>query len=409
MSEGLYDSRSYNPVSILFDRLNHPNADFLTEEPSVLQWQHDDRKGFKHLVLGLGPPGGAWHSMSYCQYTVSLNYWLEMPEVPFKGWLREHNLEAQAQPCNLPKMTKEDGVHPDRASTNHVALYYSDYIKQTKLDRNFLNNVKVTSVSRVGANNPLWEINGVEYSQDTGLAENFSVFAKNVVLAVGTQSRPRTLGIPGENLGFVKYSLPDIDDFLEGKDINNMAPVIVIGCGLVALDAVVALTAYKIPVLHVFRRDVKDPKMIINQLPSSYPDYLKFKQLMLNKHANEYYTALPLHKITEILPSKDCIIEHVNKKGDRFKQTTSLVLVQIGCKPNLSFMGDIENLAEDITKDVDVKDNPIDVDPVTYESVREPGLYAIGPLIGDNFVRFILGGALAVTHGLISKSGKAKE
>lgn len=26
-----------------------------------------------------------------------------------------------------------------------------------------------------------------------------------------------------------------------------------------------------------------------------------------------------------------------------------------------------------------------------------PGLYALGPLVGDNFVRFIIGGALAIT------------
>ena len=47
-------------------------------------------------------------------------------------------------------------------------------------------------------------------------------------------------------------------------------------------------------------------------------------------------------------------------------------------------------------KPVDSKENPIDINPFTYESVNEPALFAVGPLIGDNFVRFGMGGALGI-------------
>lgn len=57
-------------------------------------------------------------------------------------------------------------------------------------------------------------------------------------------------------------------------------------------------------------------------------------------------------------------------------------------------------LGEDPTKPVDCKTNPIAVDKYTNEVLNVPGLYAIGPLVSDNFIRFIPGGALAITSQL---------
>ncbi|CAG9793114.1 unnamed protein product [Diatraea saccharalis] len=54
----------------------------------------------------------------------------------------------------------------------------------------------------------------------------------------------------------------------------------------------------------------------------------------------------------------------------------------------------------DTKKPVDGRSNPIAIDKSTHELLNAPkGIYALGPLTGDNFVRFIPGGALAiVTH-----------
>lgn len=59
-------------------------------------------------------------------------------------------------------------------------------------------------------------------------------------------------------------------------------------------------------------------------------------------------------------------------------------------------------IGEDQTKSIDCKTNPIAVDKFTNECVHVPnkGLYAMGPLVGDNFIRFIGGGALAITTAL---------
>lgn len=58
-------------------------------------------------------------------------------------------------------------------------------------------------------------------------------------------------------------------------------------------------------------------------------------------------------------------------------------------------------IGEDPTKPIDGKSNPISVDKYTNAILKAPkGLYAMGPLVGDNFVRFIPGGALAITSSL---------
>lgn len=56
---------------------------------------------------------------------------------------------------------------------------------------------------------------------------------------------------------------------------------------------------------------------------------------------------------------------------------------------------------EDPKKPIDCKSNPIAVNKYSYRIMHAPdGLYALGPLVGDNFVRYIPGGALAITSAL---------
>ena len=50
----------------------------------------------------------------------------------------------------------------------------------------------------------------------------------------------------------------------------------------------------------------------------------------------------------------------------------------------------------------------MDIDLFSHESVRQNGIYAMGPLVGDNFVRFLQGGALAITNHILKKKHKEK-
>lgn len=57
---------------------------------------------------------------------------------------------------------------------------------------------------------------------------------------------------------------------------------------------------------------------------------------------------------------------------------------------------------EDPNKAVDCKSNPIAVNKFTNELLHVPGIYALGPLVGDNFVRFIAGGALSISTAVFN-------
>jgi len=392
LSEGMYDSRTLNPVSILFDHLFHPNADLLTNDDPVIEWKYNPDNEVRHLVVGLGQPGGSWNHMSNSQLTVSLAQWLELPEYSFKEWYAENECRLS----NLPKVQHTYGVHPNRTNALYVGMYYQDYVKHMKLSQNFINNIQVTSVKQI-TNGTAWKIEGVEFSTTTEETptKSYSVIADNVALGMGAFHNPRKLDIPGEHFPFVHYKLPDSEVFKASRSCS----VMVVGCGLVALDSILNLMSQNIHVVHVFRRAAKDPELIVNQLSSAYADYLKLKPLMTTKSHNEYYTPFPQHKLSEILPNKEVIIEHIHKKSS-FKIHVSKILIHVGLLPQLNILENFNDLKEDPDKEFNLKTNPLDIDLFTYESRSCKGLYALGPLVGDNFVRFISGGALAITHGL---------
>ena len=414
MSEGL-EGRSFNPVALLFDQLLRPEADLGKDQGSCLKWHHHPSKAIKHLVLGSGPPGGCWHNMQGSQLTLSLNNWLELPGCDFQDWLRDHRSSTVRKPCNLvTNGVKSDGYNYDRATTSHIAEYYKDYVENTNIEGNFWSDSEVLSVKRVlqadctnchcrttdVQRDGCWEIRGVR-TTDNGGCEPFIVHAYNVVLATGNRF-PKVLGIPGEKLPFVYHKMDLIDRYLNelADSPLSMDPCLVVGAGLSAADCVLALRNKGIPVIHVVRKNANDPKIIYNQLPGVvYPEYYKVGQMIKGDVTTAYgkdamYTPFTKTTLVEIRKNKECILKKAD--GSLFKQKVSNVFVLIGAKPDLSFLRGVKSLGAKPVKPVDSKENPIDINPFTYESVNEPALFAVGPLIGDNFVRFGMGGALGI-------------
>ncbi|XP_066923968.1 oxidative stress-induced growth inhibitor 2-like [Clytia hemisphaerica] len=400
LSEGLFDSRTMNPVSILFDHLYHPNADMLTKPESVIEWKYLPENEVRHVVLGFGPPGGSWHNMINSQLTVSLANWLELPGYTFNEWYEQKQLSLG----NLPKVPSVGGVHPERTNPYYIGLYYSDYVKYMGLSSFFVDNVYVKSISQSLSNTSQWTVEGVQYTeQQTG--ETYTVKADNIVMATGAFNNPRKLEIPGEDFTFVHHHFPDFDRLQTHK-----CPVVVVGCGLVAADAVLYLISRQIPVIHVFRRSPKDPNLVLNQLSSAYADYLKLKSLIQLKSKCEFYTPLPQHRLAEILPNKEVLIEPCGKKGGAsFKIHVSRVIIHVGSKPNLDFIKEEHLLREDPEEEFNIKTNCLDTDLLTYECRGRKSLYAMGPLVGDNFIRFVSGGALGITHGLFRNEAENED
>lgn len=260
------------------------------------------------------------------------------------------------------------------------------------------------------------------------------VQAENVVLATGTSDAPAHLGVEGESLNFVCHSFGEFEAAISsGRLSKSSEPVLVVGAGLTAADAVLCTHHLNVPVYHTFRRGVSDPELIFNQLPRLlYPEYHKVHQMMVQQqqqsshslhsflsqhvaspdsdHPNlscSYpgYLSFPKHRVVSFKPNGKCVLEEEN--GQHRVLQVSLALVLIGSQPNLSFLPEEgRHLGFDLGHPISCRRNPIKVEPYSYESVTEVGLYALGPLVGENFVRFLKGGALGAACHLMQKQRK---
>uniref|UniRef100_A0A8C0QSK0 Oxidative stress induced growth inhibitor family member 2 n=1 Tax=Chelonoidis abingdonii TaxID=106734 RepID=A0A8C0QSK0_CHEAB len=425
LSEGL-EGRSSNPVAVLFDTLLHPDADFGYDYPPVLHWKLEQHHYIPHIVFGKGPPGGAWHTMEDSMLTISFGDWMELPGLKFKDWAA----------------SKRRSIKSDRVMPEEIACYYKQYVKVMGLQKNFRDNAYITSVSRLYREQDdedesqvsedisaqhlqmekedvqtslikrNWEVRGYQRTTD-GSQVPFCLFAENVALATGTFDSPGRLQVEGEEFPFVFHSMSDFGAAIsKGKLQGKVDPVLIVGAGLSAADAVLCACNNNIPVIHVFRRRVTDPSLIFKQLPKKlYPEYHKVYHMMctqshaVDSNLHSAYTSFPEHHVLSFKPDMKCVLQSASGLKKIFKFSVALVL--IGSHPNLFFLKDHgQGIGHNPNQPITCKGNPIEIDPYTYECTKEASLFALGPLVGDNFVRFLKGGALSIARCLATRQKK---
>lgn len=98
------------------------------------------------------------------------------------------------------------------------------------------------------------------------------------------------------------------------------------------------------------------------------------------------------------IKSRNIIINSLIEDANKPCQC-ELLLVDKKVKVDDSGLG----FGEDPNKPIDCKNNPLAVNKLTNELLEVPGVYALGPLVGDNFVRFIAGGALSISSALFNE------
>lgn len=247
----------------------------------------------------------------------------------------------------------------------------------------------------------LWEVTGQKSD-----GSQFKYLTQNVVMACGSD-KPNKMDIPGENLPFVLHSLKQLEDALSSGALKRGDRVMVVGAGLSAADAVITSLENELKVLHMFRRGANDKNMIFKSLPQKmYPEYHRIHQMMARGREHEAdYQPLERQHIIEIFEDK-----RVKFHGDVTTETVEVshVVVLIGGRPNLAFFDELDGGVDPnslgVVPNTRVsKNNPVDINIYTFESVKHPGLYAMGPLVGDNFVRFLQGGALAITSNILQQ------
>lgn len=79
-----------------------------------------------------------------------------------------------------------------------------------------------------------------------------------MVLANGSSDIVNRLGVRGENksLSWIKYELPLLESVIEGvreEEKPTIKPILIVGGGLSAADAVIACINAGLSVIHVFR------------------------------------------------------------------------------------------------------------------------------------------------------------
>lgn len=314
-----------------------------------------------------------------------------------------------------------------RATIADVKEYYSDFVKTQGLEKYFRDFHTVTSVRQVfhlrshvdsesGEVEPCchnvrtnhthcWEVRGyhtvVDDQGDPVARQDFCYVAPHVVLATGAYDIPNRLGVEGENLPCVVHSLGEFEKLLcHCEPSTSTDPVLVVGAGLSAADAVLMAMESNIPVIHVFRRRPSDPTLIFSKLPKAmYPEYHRIHSLMNGKETSELYKPLPGHSVTELRQNK--VLVNCKRSGTVTWFDVSFAAIMIGSRSDLGFLPrDGRHLGIVPDWPIDSKHNIIDTDAYSYQSVHEPQLFAMGPLVGDNFVRFGIGGSLGIVSYL---------
>lgn len=116
------------------------------------------------------------------------------------------------------------------------------------------------------------------------------------------------------------------------------------------------------------------------------------------------YKALPEYTLTDFDETARTITL-ISPAGDQVKYCVSFLAVLIGSRPDLSFLPADLKLGVNKEAPIDCKTNTISINKFTHRVCGAENLFAIGPLAGDNFVRFIPGGALAVVNDIYRTNG----
>uniref|UniRef100_A0A914WUV0 FAD/NAD(P)-binding domain-containing protein n=1 Tax=Plectus sambesii TaxID=2011161 RepID=A0A914WUV0_9BILA len=365
--------RSAHPLSVLYDSLVRPDADLGHEHASSLRWEHKTEQRVPHVVIGAGPPGGSWNDYDDDIMPLSLSTWLDLPGFGISQWLGGQILCARL-PCLV------------------IRKYFKAYPKHMGIRKNLLSYATVTNVQKFidTDGRHMWDVRGNHVNGP------FHFRCKKVVLATGLKS-PRMLNLPGEaqnervlhDLQPLKQAIfNDIActvDVMSG--VCSMKPVLVVGDGITAADSVLHCLANNIPVIHLFRRSQKEIKStLLGRLSNSiYPEYQSVVRLMVGREVDALYQPMPQSSVVAI---DDAVAEVKSPSGETTVEFRYMV-VCIGRRPDLHFL---PSVSADLTA----------VHPLTYESPSAPGLYCVGPLAGDNFVRFLVGGCLGAARHIIA-------
>ena len=245
-------------------------------------------------------------------------------------------------------------------------------------------------------------------------------------LIPGTAENPKQLSIPGEFRTWTGHTYDDLHNYvvsnsvdddeektevdsdlaetdgLDGKRCWNR--VMIVGSGLTAADAVMKALNAGCHVYHLFNTKYSVLAQLSERL---YPEYSAVWRMMVGERPSGvcgYYTPFANGRINRIMNDHRVSVD--SAKGVAIMlEAIDYVAVLIGSAPTLGYVqADVSRcLPIKAGQPLDAKRNPVAIDQLTHECFYQPGMFALGPLCGDNYVRFIPGGAVAVAKCLFDQ------
>lgn len=243
------------------------------------------------------------------------------------------------------------------------------------------------------------------------------VFSQKLVLACGVYGEPRRLNVPGEKeIEFVTNRFSEFSRRLRCLSAAAPGTVLVVGAGLSAADAVLHALRTGAKVVHVFQEDPNNnnQKLIFSRMSKEvYPGYHRVYRLMQGLNEEEEgedkpnYIRCAQSRISEFRARGFTVASpaHVEERWD----DVGLGGVFLGSNADLGFLPKklVERLGSSSSHEaINAKRNPVAVDPVSFVTEASPSLYAIGSLVGDNFVRFGVGSALGAAQHIIKECNR---
>uniref|UniRef100_A0A914I8K3 Uncharacterized protein n=1 Tax=Globodera rostochiensis TaxID=31243 RepID=A0A914I8K3_GLORO len=460
----------HTPFAVLYDCLTRPHLTFpdhaehdafvdandddgtkrreatATASPSssCLCWRRHESAASSHIVLGDQHIGGSWMAYDDDMVTVSAAEWMDLPGYSLAA-------DFMGDP-SLAKARPRAGLYK---------AYLMAYVAVMGLQHNFRPFTKVTQIEKYC--HPLtgehfWQVRGVETAQKTGEQRPFVLRCRHVVLACG-QQQPKLLGVPGELAtdGRIVYSLSSLKQLLETDDdatttatrtttmaeaqVSADCPVVVVGDGISAADAVLHCLSNEQPVLHVVRRTERELRNIqlARLSPAVYPEYARVFRLLSGRTREVNYrrllgTSVRTIGAPSIAPTtttnatitatavaavagsttggavlllsttehqqrgrqQDMTMQqqqhHQQQQQQQLREQSFRALaVCIGRRSDLPLLKEYLSNT-DFTYEFNTR----------YQSVTDPALFAVGAMAGDHFVRYLVGGALCVAQTIIN-------
>lgn len=290
---------------------------------------------FEVAIIGAGPAGigaatnAAFHNISHILFEKG-----EIANTIYDYQLRKH---VMAEPARLPLRAK---CRFEAGSREKILTEF-----QADLGAHKVNTVKA-EVSKIVKASDSFEIH-----YQGGICT-----ARNVILAVGVQGSPRKLGVPGENVPHMAYTLSDPDAF-EGRNIT------VVGAGDAAIENAIALSERNSVVLvnrggEFARAKDANARAIINAISSG--------------KIRCFYNATVARIEQETI--------YINTPEGEVVVPCNHIIARLGCVPPRKFL---ESMG------VSFPSNEPTAVPVVNERYESnvPGLFILGALIGYPLIK----------------------